>query len=684
MVRFTIKAKIILLAIIPFIAVLYFSLVGINEKVTLLKDVNDSEVLTTLAVKMSAFIHETQKERGMTAGYIGSKGSSFAGPDGLPGQRKLTNSKLIDLKEYISKTDLDKFGNEFRERLVVSMKHADEYESIRKKVTSLTITTPDAIGFYSNQNSLLLEVIRFIAVNVPTVEIRTQLNAYNNFLRGKERAGIERAVLSNAFAIDKMGFDTFKIFNNLVVNQDVYFEVFMADANDEQKAYFSNTLSGSSVNEVQKMRDIAFARVGQESLGSIDPAYWFSQMTTKINLMLDIELKLASDFDIAVAEHRSSAVVGMIMFIVFVVLIVIILVILSIYVVLRVTKPIEKLKKVVSEVAKGDLTANFTDSSTGTAVVANDELGDLTLSFIDMTKNLKEVISSIVEGSNDLTLSSSELLEVSVGLASEASASTEKAGTVAAAAEELNANSSSVSDGMNQSSENLNGVASASEEMSATISQIVQNTEKAMNITSEAVKQSKEVSILMKDLGESANDIGKVTETITSISDQTNLLALNATIEAARAGTAGKGFAVVASEIKDLAKQTAEATEDIRIKIERIQTSTTNSITDINKITEIVQQVNDYVTTIVAAVEEQAVTTKDITDNIGHASLAVQDATERSGQNSTVSQEIAREIAEVSSSAGAISEASTQVSTSAEALSKLSEQLTEIVSKFKI
>ncbi len=684
MVRFTIKAKIVLLAIIPLIAVLFFSFTGINEKITSLKDVNDSEVLTTLAVKMSAFIHETQKERGMTAGYIGSKGSSFAGPDGLPAQRKLTDSKLTDLKDYIDKTNLDKFGSDFKERLVAGMKHADQYDAIREKVTALNITTPEAIGFYSDQNSLLLEVIRYIAVNVPTVEIRTQLNAYNNFLRGKERAGIERAVLSNAFAMDKMGFDNFKKFNNLVVNQEVYFEVFMADANEEQRAYFSNTLSGSAVNEVQRMRDIAFANVGKESLGNIDPAYWFGQMTEKINLMLDIELKLAGDFDVAVKQHRSSATTGLIIFIVFVIAIVIILVSLSIYVILRVTKPIEKLKRVVGEVAKGDLTVNFTKSATGPPVVANDELGDLTLSLIDMKKNLKEVISSIVKGSKDLTESSSELLEVSGGLASEASASTEKAGTVAAAAEELNANSASVSDGMNQSSENLNGVASASEEMSATISQIVQNTEKAMVITSEAVKQSKEVSILMKDLGESANDIGKVTETITSISDQTNLLALNATIEAARAGAAGKGFAVVASEIKELAKQTAEATEDIRVKIDRIQTSTTNSITDINKITDIVQQVNDYVTTIVAAVEEQAITTKDITDNIGHASLAVQDATERSGQNSTVSQEIAREIAEVSSSASAISEASTQVSTSAEALSKLSTELGEIISKFKV
>ncbi|MCK5198358.1 MAG: nitrate- and nitrite sensing domain-containing protein, partial [Spirochaetales bacterium] len=312
-------------------------------------------VLTALAVKMSAFIHETQKERGMTAGFIGSKGRSFAGPDGLPGQRKLTDSKLTDLKEYISETDLDKFGDEFNDRLIDAMKHAEEYDSYRKRVTALTISTTEAIGFYTEQNSLLLELLHFIGVHVPTVEIRTQLNAYGNFLKGKERAGIERAVLSNAFGMDKLTFTAFKTFNNLVVNQEVYFEVFTTDATDEQRTFFSNTLSGSSVNEVQRMRDIAFENVGKESLGHIDPTYWFEQMTTKINLMLDIELKLASDFDIAVAEHRSSATYGMIIFIVLVILLLIVLVIFSIYVVLKVTKPIERLKNVVLSKLSGQL-----------------------------------------------------------------------------------------------------------------------------------------------------------------------------------------------------------------------------------------------------------------------------------------------------------------------------------------
>ena len=188
----------------------------------------------------------------------------------------------------------------------------------------------------------------------------------------------------------------------------------------------------------------------------------------------------------------------------------------------------------------------------------------------------------------------------------------------------------------------------------------------------------------MDALGNSANEIGKVTETITSISDQTNLLALNATIEAARAGAAGKGFAVVASEIKDLAKQTADATEDIKNKIDGIQTSTNNSIVDIKKIEEIVQNVNDYITTIASAVEEQSITTKDISDNMGQASAAVQEASERTAQNSTVSQDIAKEISEVSRSAEEMSAAGTQVADSAKELSGLSERLKAMVDTYKL
>ena len=313
-----------------------------------------------------------------------------------------------------------------------------------------------------------------------------------------------------------------------------------------------------------------------------------------------------------------------------------------------------------------------------------DEIGQLAGALSEMQDSLKGMMGEMNTGTGSLAAASTELLSISEEMSKGAAMTTEKAGTVAAASEELNANATSVAAGMEQSSTNLDSVASATEEMTATIGQIAQNTESARNVTEQAVEQSKQVTELMDALGTSANEIGKVTETITSISDQTNLLALNATIEAARAGAAGKGFAVVASEIKDLAKQTADATEDIKNKIDGIQSSTNNSIVDIRKITEIIQNVNDYVTTIAAAVEEQSVTTKDISDNMGQASSAVQDASERTAQNSTVSQDIAKEIAEVSTSADEMSVASNQVAGSAKELSALSERLKAMVDTYKL
>jgi two-component system, chemotaxis family, sensor kinase CheA len=345
-----------------------------------------------------------------------------------------------------------------------------------------------------------------------------------------------------------------------------------------------------------------------------------------------------------------------------------------------ITRPLQAGVSFANQIASQDLSVSLD----GKYIARKDEIGELSGALSEMHDSLKGMMGEMNTGMGSLAAASTELLTISEEMAGGAGKTTEKAGTVAAASEELNANAASVATGMEQSSTNLNSVASATEEMTATITQIAQNTESARNITEEAVDQSKQVSQLMDVLGESANAIGKVTDTITNISDQTNLLALNATIEAARAGTAGKGFAVVASEIKDLAKQTAEATEDIKIKIDGIQTSTGKSITDIKKITDIIQKANDYVITIAAAVEEQSITTKDISINMGQASSAVQDAAERTAQNSTVSQDIAKEIAEVSHSADEMAVSGTQVAESAKELSDLSERLKAMVDSYKL
>src|ERR1019366_8397648 len=183
------------------------------------------------------------------------------------------------------------------------------------------------------------------------------------------------------------------------------------------------------------------------------------------------------------------------------------------------------------------------------------------------------------------------------------SAGSEKAQTVAAATEEMSANVTSVAAGMEQATTNLSNVAAATDEMTSTISEIAGNSEKARRITGDATRQATSITEQINQLGVAAREIGKVTETITEISAQTNLLALNATIEAARAGSAGKGFAVVANEIKALAQQTAAATEDIKGRVASVQSSTAGGIAEIEKISTVIHEVTEIVTSIATAIE---------------------------------------------------------------------------------
>lgn len=327
--------------------------------------------------------------------------------------------------------------------------------------------------------------------------------------------------------------------------------------------------------------------------------------------------------------------------------------------------------------AAGDMTQTLHISQT-------DEIGHLAKALNEMATSMRTVVTDINSGVHTLASSSTELSAISNEMAGGVREMSQKASTVAAAAEESSANTASVAAGMEQMTTNLSSVASATEQMSATIGEIASNSEKARSISTEATHQAEAVSAIMKELGRAAQEIGQVTETITSISAQTNLLALNATIEAARAGAAGKGFAVVANEIKELAQQTASATEDIKAKISNIQLSTGSAIGDIEKIAQIIRQVGEIVATIAAAIEEQSVVTKDVASNIAQASMGVKDSNDRVSQTATVSHSIAQDIAMVNATIDEISRGGEQVSTSSAELSRLAERLEELVSRFKV
>ncbi len=227
-------------------------------------------------------------------------------------------------------------------------------------------------------------------------------------------------------------------------------------------------------------------------------------------------------------------------------------------------------------------------------------------------------------------------------------------------------------------------VSSAMDNMSQTVSGIGESSDKARVVTSRAVEEVRQASSKADSLGKAAAEISKVTQVITDISDQTNLLALNATIEAARAGEAGKGFAVVANEIKDLARQTAEATKNIKSEIEGIQASTAETASDISRIGDVIGEVDDIVSTIAAAVDAQTSATAEISENVLQASAGIAEVNENVAQSSTFSVEIASDIAEVNRIAGIIAENSGQVSTNAGDLTRLAEDLKTMIGEFKV
>lgn len=309
---------------------------------------------------------------------------------------------------------------------------------------------------------------------------------------------------------------------------------------------------------------------------------------------------------------------------------------------------VESFLDVVNAASKGDLTHAVT-------IRGDDAIGQMGEGLAKFFANLRTSVSNMAQTAQTLASSSHELTAVSQQMASNAEETAAQANVVSVAAEQV--------------SRNITTVATGTEEMGASIKEIAKNAHEAARVATTAVKVAEKTNATVAKLGESSAEIGNVIKVITSIAQQTNLLALNATIEAARAGEAGKGFAVVANEVKELAKQTARATEDISRKIEAIQGDTKGAVEAIEQIGKIINTINDFQNTIASAVEEQTATTGEISRNITEAAKG--------------SGEIAQNITGVAQAARSTTEGASNTKSSADELARVAADLHKLVSQFK-
>ncbi len=342
-----------------------------------------------------------------------------------------------------------------------------------------------------------------------------------------------------------------------------------------------------------------------------------------------------------------------------------------------VTKPVIKAADYMETLSKGDFTKSLD-------IRQRDEIGTMAAAVNTMVGHLAKTFQDLTAGVMTLNEASSDLSEISEDLKKHSQKMSEKTSTVSGSAEDMNHRLSSVASLSEESSSNLDTVSSAMEEMNTTANEIAENTGNARNVTETAVEKVRKTSTRVNDLGVEATDIGQVTDMIGEISEQTNLLALNATIEAARAGEAGKGFAVVAGEIKQLAGQTADAAQNIKEKIDHIQRSTSDTVVEIDEILKVVQDVDNIVSSIAGAVEEQSITAREITRNIVQVSEGIHETNTHISESSAASGRIAADISSVDENAGRVVDSSNQVSVNALKLTDFAGQLKDAMAGFKV
>jgi methyl-accepting chemotaxis protein len=315
----------------------------------------------------------------------------------------------------------------------------------------------------------------------------------------------------------------------------------------------------------------------------------------------------------------------------------------------RVAEGVEQILSTVRAAVDGDLTAALD-------VTGDDAVGQVAQALRELLATLRGSLGNIGGTADTLTSSSEQLTVLAQGMGDGASLTSDRAASASSASVQVSAS--------------IQTVATAAEEMTASIREIAKNATEAATVATDAVTVASEAQSTVASLGESSAEIGQVIKVITSIAQQTNLLALNATIEAARAGDAGKGFAVVANEVKELAKETAKATEEIGQRIEAIQADTAGAVGAIAKITEVIGRINDIQTTIASAVEEQTATTNEIARSVTEAA---------GGANG-----IAEDVTQVANAAADTRQGAHDTLDAATRLAEVATQLRSLVGAFRL
>ncbi len=643
-----IKYRILLVAFVAILGMVVLGTMMLNERRQTAGQMALISELGALAPVVSGVVHELQKERGMSAGHIGSKGKAFATE--LPAQRRETDGKHDALKAALGSFDSAKFGGKLKAKVGEATTALGKLDNTRDGVSGLKLTVGQMAGYYTGTIAKLLKIVEEMAVISSDAEVTRAIAAYTNFLQGKERAGIERAMGSNGFSKGEFAPGVYVKFVQLIALQKAFFGSFEQYATPAQIDFRHDTVKGQAVDEVARMRQIAIKSQASKDTGGIKGTYWFGTITKKINLMKTVEDRVAGDLMALTAQIQSDANSTFAVLAAGLALLFVILLGLAILIIRGVVGPLQNMTEVMGKLAEGDHTVDVP------AQDQHDEIGEMARAVQVFKDDSIEKARLVIEEQearkerqrqreeqrkheeeeqaertarhervDALTGGFGTSVEDVLTVVSEQSAEMQMtAQFMSETAQETLNESVTVASAAEQATASVQTVAAAAEELAASIGEISRQVTQSTEISGKAVEVADGTNKTIRELADGAQRIGEVVSLINDIAEQTNLLALNATIEAARAGEAGKGFAVVASEVKNLAAQTAQATEDISGQIHAIQGATNDAVKAIEGISSTIAEMNEISTNIASAVEEQGAATNEISRSVQEAATGTQ------------------------------------------------------------
>ena len=672
--RSTISVRIAVLCLIPMLALIFVGARMLSREWDVADDAASVVRVVRLAPAISGLVHELQKERGTSAGFLGSKDGAFTAA--LAARRAETDAALAvwraALERPTGRLDFPGFARPFE----ASTTALADLAAVRAGVDGRSRPLAEVTGWYSHTIADLLAMVESVVAITDDGRVVRALTAYGALLEEKERAGQERAMGANGFGAGAFAAPVRRAFVRLGAMQEAQEAIFRRYAAPQQVAAFDAALAGPVGGEVARMRRVVLETPVDGRITGVEGPQWFAAATARIDAMKSVEDGLAGAIVADTEAISTRAWTGFWAIAVLLAMLTAVTAVVTVIVARSVAVPIVRLADTMRRIAGNDTAVEIGDVHRG------DEIGEMARAVeilresvvvrfglerttradrerermrrlhvesavSDFRRTIADTLSAVDGETTTMRDSSATLTRVAGSAANEA-ASVERAS--------------------NGASGDVQTVAAATEELAASIREIAGQAHRASVIVASATDKAIATDRDVSSLADAAEKIGTVVDLIRAIAGQTNLLALNATIEAARAGESGRGFAVVAAEVKSLARQTEEATSAIADQIAAIQGSTHHAVEAIRDITRTVGEISNVTTTIASAVEEQEAATREIAHSVQSAS----DGTAR----------VAESVHGVNDAIAATSQEAVRVRSASDLLSDAAETLSRAVEGF--